>query len=180
MRTRSAGKGAADRFENGAAGEHEIGAAGADAAVGGALVIGHAAQGRDGAADVLARHPEPVDAAAVVARKTEKDAGDRRHRAGGAEQMEDARSGRSAPTLTTNSFKLAGDMLDHGLEDGVGNFKAAEFLRQGDDAELQRHPEADALAQRGVGGEAAVRGSAPAARRVAEPDDFRRAAADIE
>ena len=65
--------------------------------------------------------------------------------------------------LDDEFFQLAGDMLDHRLESGVGNFEAAEFLGEGDDAKLQRNPEADAFAQRGVGGEGAI-GAGPAGR----------------
>ena len=77
-----------DRLEDGAAGEHEIGALVADAGVGGALGVAHGAQRRDRRVDLGAASHRPSTGAAVVARQVEMHAGDRRHRPGGAEQME--------------------------------------------------------------------------------------------
>src|SRR5204862_843402 len=60
-------KGVADRIEDGAAGEHQIGALDADAIVGDALLVAHAEQPRDGSGYVCIVHPDTVDAAAVIA-----------------------------------------------------------------------------------------------------------------
>ena len=54
MRIRSAGNCAADRLEDCAAREHEIGALDADAAVGGALGVAHRPQPRDRGVDFAA------------------------------------------------------------------------------------------------------------------------------
>ena len=78
----------ADRLENGAACKHEIGAVGADAGVGDALAEVPADQRLDHPVDLVVVHPQPIDAAAVIALQAEMDAGKRRHRARGAEQVE--------------------------------------------------------------------------------------------
>ena len=57
-----------DRLENGAAGEHQVGALVADAGVGGALGVAHGAQPRDRPVDLRPAEPEAVDRAPVVAR----------------------------------------------------------------------------------------------------------------
>ena len=95
MRVRCGGEKLADRVENRAAGEHEVGALRADAAIGDTLVEIHAAKALDGARRLVVRHPQPVDAPTIVALEAEMHAGERRHRAGGAEQME----ARAAPLL---------------------------------------------------------------------------------
>ena len=59
----------------------------ADAVIVGALLIAHAAQPLDHRGDVGTVHPDAVDAAAVVARQVEMDAGERRHGAGGAQHV---------------------------------------------------------------------------------------------
>ncbi len=100
MRSRSAGNLRPDRLEDCAAGKDEIGALMPDAGVGGALGVAHRAKPGDGLVDFLPLEPEPVDRAAVVAGQIEMDAGDRRHRARGAEQMKSA----AAP--------LVGDLVD--------------------------------------------------------------------
>ena len=79
---------AADRFQDGAAGEHQVGALGADAGVGDAVLVAHGEQPLDHAGDLAVAHPAAVDAAALVARQLEIDAGDGRDRARGAEQMQ--------------------------------------------------------------------------------------------
>ena len=92
-RSRGHGKGAADRFQDGAAGEHQIGALGADAGAGDALLVAHGQQARRSPRLISSRaHPAAVDAAAVVALEIEMHAGDRRHGAGGAEQMDAAQA----------------------------------------------------------------------------------------
>src|SRR5258708_38339201 len=56
----------ADRIEDGAAGQHQIGALDADAIVGGALLIAHAEQARDGRGDISVAHPDAIDPPAIV------------------------------------------------------------------------------------------------------------------
>src|SRR5260370_733374 len=77
----------ADRIEDGAAGQHQIGALDADAIVGGALLIAHAEQARDGRGDISVAHPDAIDPPAVVSGQIELNASQRRHGAGGAEQV---------------------------------------------------------------------------------------------
>src|SRR6266536_171189 len=66
---------AADGVENGATGEHEIGAFGTDAAVGNAVFVAPAQQAVDHPGYLIVDHPTAVDAAALVARQFEMDAG---------------------------------------------------------------------------------------------------------
>src|SRR5262249_20912052 len=80
-------EGAAHSIENGAAGEHEIGALGADAGIGDTILVAPAEQPLDHAGDLGVAHPAAVDAAAVVAGKFEEHAGDRRYGAGGTEHV---------------------------------------------------------------------------------------------
>ena len=93
-------EGVADRVENGAAGQHQIGALDADAIVVGALLVAHAEQPLDDGGDVGIVHPDAVDAAAVVARQIEMDAGQRRHGARRAEQVHVAADRRRARPRT--------------------------------------------------------------------------------
>ena len=74
-------EGFADRVENGAAGQHQIGALDADAIIVGAFLVAHVAQALDDGGDVGIVHPDAVDPPAIVARQIEMDPGKRRHRA---------------------------------------------------------------------------------------------------
>ena len=110
MRMRSAGKWRADRLENRATRQHEVGALDADAAVGGAFGVAHALQPRHRGVDLGARQPQAVDRAAVVARQIEMHAGDGGHRsrrcpAGGSGRIAGARrrARRRAPALRRRS-----------------------------------------------------------------------------
>src|SRR5664279_2037222 len=51
----------ADRVENGAARQHQIGALDADAVVAGAFLIAHGEQARDNSVDIRIAQPDPVD-----------------------------------------------------------------------------------------------------------------------
>src|SRR3954467_2189505 len=62
-------EGIADRIQNGAAGQHQIGALDADAIIVGALLVAHAAQPLDHRGDISTVHPDAIDAATVVARQ---------------------------------------------------------------------------------------------------------------
>jgi len=88
MRVRARRKHLADRFEDRAAREHEIGALRPDAAIGDALVEIHGAQRFDGAGGFRVGHPQAVDAPAVVAFEPQMNARERCDRARGAEKME--------------------------------------------------------------------------------------------
>src|SRR5689334_2885297 len=83
-------EGAANGIENGAAGEHEIGTLGADTWIGHALFETHGHELFDNAGDLVVGEPAAIDAAALVARQAQKNASDRRHRAGSAEHVESA------------------------------------------------------------------------------------------
>src|SRR5262249_26720768 len=80
-------KGTPDRLEDRAAGEHEVGALGADARVRDALGVARGDEMIEHAGNLGFRHPAAVDVAPLVARQLEMHAGDRRHGPGGAEQM---------------------------------------------------------------------------------------------
>ena len=160
-------KRAADRLEDGAAGQHEIGALGADAGIGDAAFVAHGEQPLDHARDLRVAHPAAVDAAAVVARQIEMDAGDRRHRARGAEQVQPrgaavlgARSGRRRPRPPRPSPRTLRRHRD-----------AAVAFGERHDADRQRDPGARSP---GAAGRASVGAAA------AEPDELRGAAADVE
>ncbi len=104
----------ADRLENGAAGEHQIGAVGADAGIGDALLKIPADQPLDHGIDAVAVHPQPVDAASVVTLEVEMHAGKGRDRAGSAEQVE-FRACNDVPEAVApfEGFKVGGDVVDH-------------------------------------------------------------------
>ena len=139
----------------------------ADAAIGGALVIVHGAQAVDGVVRLIRRHPQAVDPAAVVARQVEMDAGDRRDRAGRAQQMETP-AGALLHCLFGERPQLFIEGRDHVFERIVVDVMAAETLGERDDPEFDRGPDRDAarpLFPRAVG---------------REPDDFGGPAADIE
>ena len=160
-------KGAADRFENGAAGEHQIGALRADAGVGDAVLVAHGEQPLDHGRDLCIVHPAAVDAAALVARQFEIDAGDRRHRAGRAEQMHALDR---AAVLRGEAVDVLRDLRDHRLEAFARDRDAAVTLGQRHDAHRQRNPGFDLRMRRTVLDR----------RHAAEPHQFRRAAADVE
>src|ERR1700689_5372419 len=61
----------ADRIEDGATRQHQVGALDADAIVAGALLVAHTKQARDHGGDVGILQPDAVDAAAIVAREIE-------------------------------------------------------------------------------------------------------------
>ena len=109
-RSRGSGKAVADGIEDGAARQHQIGALDADAIIAGALLIAHAKQPRDGRGDIRIAHPDAVDPAAVVAQQIEMDAGQRRHRAGGAEQVHARKIG---AMLGRERGDVLRDLLDH-------------------------------------------------------------------
>src|ERR1700733_10239167 len=81
------GKGAADRFENGTAGEHEVGTLRADAGIGDTLLVGHGEQAVDYHRHLTVVEPAAVDPAPVVAGQIETDAGNGGHRPRGAEHV---------------------------------------------------------------------------------------------
>ena len=108
-RSRSHGKRAADRFQNGAAGEHQVGALGADAGIGDAALVAHGEQPLDHAGDLAVAHPAAVDAAALVARQIEIDAGDGGHRARGAEHVQAF----GAAVLGGEAIDVGRDLRDH-------------------------------------------------------------------
>ena len=78
--------------------------------IGGAFLIAHAEQARDGRGDIRIAHPDAVDPAAIVARQIEMDAGQRRHRAGGAEQVH---IGQIVAMLGRERRDVLGDLLHH-------------------------------------------------------------------
>lgn len=160
-------KGPADRLENRAAREDEIGAVAPDAALRGTLLVAHCTQPRDGAVHRIFRHPQAVDATAVVAVEAQMYAGDRRHRAGRAQQME-PRTQVLRAQRADEGFEQLAEESDHLLIGRMVDDMAAETFRKGDDTEFDGHP----------GTRLHVGGAFAAV--ATQPDDFRGAAADIE
>jgi hypothetical protein len=160
----------ADRLEDGAAGQHEVGPVGADARIGDALVERPGQEPRIHGVDFVRGHPQPVDAAAVVTRQIEVDAGQRRHRAGSAEQVESVHADAvGQPVALLEAMQQFGGVIGHVGEDLLADMAAVELFRQGDDADLQRRPGDDMVGQ-------------PARAAVLDVDqsDLGRSAADIE
>ncbi|CDX24681.1 hypothetical protein MPL3356_410016 [Mesorhizobium plurifarium] len=138
----------ADRFQDRAAGEHEVCAVGADAGVGATLLEIPADQPLYHAVDAVAVHPEAVDAAAVIAIEIEMHAGERRHRAGSAEQMEvGAGQHMREPVAAVEGLQPGGHVLDHCGKSLARHRAAAEALRERDDADGQRRPGDDVVGQ---------------------------------
>src|SRR6516225_10475342 len=81
-------EGAADGVENGATGKHEVGPLGTDASIGHAIFVARGQQAFDHARHLIIDYPAAVDPATLVASQLEMHAGDRRDRAGGAEQVD--------------------------------------------------------------------------------------------
>ena len=95
------------------------------------------------------------------------DAGEGGDRAGGAQQMELRAAGMMGHRPREGRERVAGEVRHR--REGVGaHMGAAEMLREGDDAKLQRCPVAQ------------LHGAAPRAPRAGEPHEFCRAAADVE
>jgi len=86
-RSRGQRKRIADRIENGAAGQHQVGALDADAIIAGAFLVAHAEQPLDHGGDVGIVHPDAVDPPAIVACEIEMNPGERRHGARRAQHM---------------------------------------------------------------------------------------------
>src|SRR6202046_1476481 len=72
-------EGAANGVEDGAAGEHQVGALAADAGIGSAFVEAHVYELPDHARNLVVGEPAAVDAPAVVSLEVEKHAGNRGH-----------------------------------------------------------------------------------------------------
>ena len=106
-------KRAPDRLQDRAAGQHQVGALGADAGIGGAILVAHAHQPLDHAGHLDLAHPAAIDAATIVARQVEMNAGDGRHRTRGAEQMQAVEI---IAVLGGEAVEVLGDLLDHGVE----------------------------------------------------------------
>ena len=119
--------------------------------------------------DVGVVHPQPVDAAAVVARQAEMDAGERRDRAGGAEQVEvrarrppARRPGRSRARRSDTSSTIPSKTA--GVTSTPPWRSASVTTPTGSESQARMR----------------LHGSAGAGRRAVEPDDLGRAAADVE
>src|SRR5690349_20157080 len=80
-------EGASHGIEDGAAGEHEIGALGTDAGVGDAILIAPVEQPLDHRGHLDIGQPAAVDPAAVITLEIKEHARDGGHRAGGAEHV---------------------------------------------------------------------------------------------
>ena len=132
--------GRADRVEDGAAAQHQIGALAADAGVGGAaLDVEPGEMARDDLDLVEGQHAA-VDHRADIARQRQIDAGQRRHRARAAEHLHLAGADLAADAvqlLERRQRRLG--LGDHRAVDRRRHLDAAEPLGEGHDAERQRH-----------------------------------------
>jgi hypothetical protein len=159
-------EGAADRLQDGAAGEHQIGALGADAGVGDAALVAHGEQPLDHTADLAVAHPAAVDAAALVARQFEIDARDRGHRARRAEHVQAV----DAAIRGGEAIDVGRDFLDHGRKQFAAHGHAAVALGKRHHADRDRGPGANLRVRRAI-----ARG-----QRRAEQHQLGGAAADVE
>ncbi len=162
--------GPADRLEDGAAGENQIGAIAADAGIGGTRGIIHLQQPCDYLVDVAVVQPQAIDAAPVIARQIQMHAGNRRHRAGCAEQMGTTvlpKLGQRLPAV--EPCQQIEHFGNHRLENRRIDDAAAVTLGEIDDADRQRRP----------GGDLAGNGAAVVPAPV-DQGDLGRAAANIE
>ena len=166
-------------LEDGAAGEHEIGALLADARLRHALGIAHGDQAVGDGAHIRRAEPAAVDAGAVVGGKAEMNAGDGGDGSGGAEEMR-ARIG-DAAAETVRALEIGQrprHVRHHGLVILAADLAAAMALGEADHADRQRRPGGDAA----LHFEPVVDGAAPGTIELGEiePDQLRAAAADIE
>ena len=157
-----------DRIQDGAAGEHKIGALGADAGIGDALLVAHGDQPIDHGSRLRVRHPAAVDAAAVVALEIEMHARDGGHGAGGAEQVHAVDRRRAVGC--DERREVGRHFLHHGLIDVARDIVAAVALGQRHDPHRHRGPGLDLRQRRPTA----------ARRRTGEPHQFGGAAADVE
>ena len=126
----------------------------------------HREQVLDDAGDLRFAHPAAIDPAALVTRQVEIDAGNRGHRARGAEQMQALR----AAVLGGEAIHMDRDLGDHRLELLAAYGDAAVTFGECHDTDRNRNPGVDRRVWRAMPGGAAA----------AEPHQLRRAAADIE
>lgn len=162
---------AADGLENRCTGNDEIGPVAPDAAIGRASFVGHGDQVLDGVIDLGPAHPEPVDLAPVIAFEPQMQAAECRDRPRGSEQVKAGCGNGLARGFHEISQPLE-RFRDHGFEGGVRHVLPAIPFREGHNADGQGSPGPDALLD---------------AARLArtglahpEPDEFGRAAANIE
>ena len=161
---------AADRLEDRAAGEHQVGPVRANAGIVDTLLEIPAEKLFHHAVDVDGVHPQAVDATAIVALEIEMHACQRGYRAGRAKQMElSAMHEMVELAAPTEAVEQRFHMADHGAERLAGHFAAAEFFSKRHHADRQRGPSDD------MAGEA---------RRALPPDidqrDLGRTAPDVE
>ena len=111
---------AADGLEDGAAGQHQIGAVAADAGMGDAAVEGHGEQDLHGLVDLAALHPQAIDLLALVALEAEMQAGQRGDGARGADEVDGMIGDHLAQLFAAAELaQVLGDIGHHGLEDLV-------------------------------------------------------------
>ena len=167
------------RFEDGAAGKHEIGALMPDAGLRRALGIGHADEVARHGAHVAGAEPATVNARPLVERKLEVNPRNRGDRARGAEKVRAAAGDlRAEPVLVLELAHGRHDLFHHGLVMRGRHVPAAVALGEIDHADRQRRPGGDAtlhvdpIVQRSPPG--------PSEPLEVEPDQLGAAAADIE
>ena len=147
--TRSRGQGSATNgVEDGAAGEHEIGAFGADAGIGRAFVKTHRHELADHTGNLLVRQPATVNPPPIVAPQPQIHAGNRGHGPRRAEHVEAV----EIAVIVGEFVDESGDIFDHGVVDLARNDFAAISLGERNDADRQRCPTDDVGRGRTAGG----------------------------
>ena len=111
-RMRSAGQMAADFFQYGATGQHQVGAFRTNARRRGALLVTHAQQITRHLPHLVATDPGAVDARAVIAAQVEVNAADGGHGSRGAKQM--VRHGDAVSVRQSGGRQTAGPGHEHG------------------------------------------------------------------
>lgn len=165
----------ADRLEDRAPGQDEVGAVAPDAGVGGALVEAHAHQPAVDRLDGTRPHPGSVHAPAVIAFQAQVDTRDRGHRPGGAQQVHLAARMLVEGAQRGKAIEHVGHFPDHRLEQVRRHVDAAVTVRDGNHADGQRGP-----ADRGIAQPRAAALRAPAQLFEVQDHEFGGAAADVE
>ncbi len=167
------------RLEDGAAGQHEIGAFLADARLRHTLGIAHVDQVLRHGTGVVGAEPATVDAGALIGRKLEMNAGDGGDGSRGTEKMRSALGDAAIEAMRVlEILDRSHHVVDHGLVAFLRHVAPAVTLGEAHHADRQRGPGGDAVLRVDPVVDGAVH------RLIEpfeiEPDQLRAAAANIE